>query len=89
MKTATMAVIALGIAGAGLLLYSMVKAGGGGAQKPAYWDNTYPPFPPSWWLSSYNGQYVLMTDPSGVQPNAWIFPQDVAAYRAGGWVIVP
>lgn len=49
----------------------------------------YAPKTPTGTVKDVTGQgMVLMWDPSGKQGNAWIFPQDVAAYISGGWKVV-
>ncbi|MDP2729114.1 MAG: hypothetical protein Q8O55_01370 [Dehalococcoidales bacterium] len=91
-----LAIIGAGIlAAVGLIALSQKSASadsGGGSQtgKPSYWASPpYPAFPPTWWLSSYNGQYVLMDAPPGSGQNpTWLEPGLVADFLSGGWTIV-
>jgi len=64
--------------------------GGGTPTKPSWWPDSYA-FPPSWWMSSNNGESVLIEDIVGSQNNTWISPSllSVFLYPAGDWAIVP
>jgi hypothetical protein len=64
--------------------------------KPGYWaEHLYPTFPPSWWPTSENGTWVLVTHPYYNEwisdEFQWLLPGEVAAYLAAnsGWGIAP